>query len=476
MNQLSDAHLDWTAKFVALPKNMLAAGQAVASAGLSAVTNGQLPSPMLPDCKVVHGKVRGPENHLLCTTHNHVVDIKAKTIIAHSLPEYLKAHSAKGKGAAASSAPAAAPASAGAKPDEKPPQGERIKIPVFTGSAKEVFAKECAVLDTFRPSKEHPDMYSAILDGKEVSLPKAQAEAILAQVTKQIENSITNIAQSNHSILTIYEQASAKGLEHIGSGLNKFVSFVKGDGWIHDPGDDLENLQKEWLSELSDVRTDLGARQFQAAAGHLAEAEIKGAQAEHLLTAFENKVQKNADTTLSVLKNVESVSKTVSKTIATATFGPAGAAAIDGTFAAADVAGEALAGQKIDWAGHVIDLGMDLLMDKFGDQAKAAVEGRVKGLLEDKLKRFGKDKAKEIAEKLAKKIADKVVEKGSDFVKEELHAVADKADKEKTRTYEDLAKATVASMKKPDAATTKKLEAAIENDPEFAKEAMVHPR
>jgi hypothetical protein len=489
MNQLSDAQLEWAATFLALPKNLLAAGQSAATAAPGAAANGKLPTPMLPDCKIVHGKVHGPANHLLCTAHNHIVDIDAKTIIAHSLAEYLKSHPANRRSAAphaaspaASRSPASAPrpvaaapeppATAPPKSDQPPPQGERIKIPVFTGSAKEVFAKECAVLDTFRPSKDHPDMYAAVLDGKEVSITKTQAETILAQISKQMTNSITNIAQSNHVVMTTYEHASAKGLEHIGSGVNKFVSLVKGDGWIHDPGDDLEKLQQEWLSELSAARADLGARQFQAAAQHLAEAEIKGTQAEHLLTAFENKVLKNADTTLSVLKNVESVSKTVSKTIATATFGPAGAASIDATFAAADITGEALAGQAVDWAGHFIELGMDLLMDKFGDQAKAAVEGRVKGLLEDKLKRFGKDKAKELAEQLAKKIADKVVEKGSDFVKDELHAVADKANKEKTKTYEDLAKATVASMKKPDAATTGKLEAAIEKDPEFQKEVM----
>jgi hypothetical protein len=37
---------------------------------------------------VVHGKVPGPAHHLLCKTHGHVLDIKAKTIIAENLDDY----------------------------------------------------------------------------------------------------------------------------------------------------------------------------------------------------------------------------------------------------------------------------------------------------------------------------------------------------------------------------------------------------
>lgn len=48
------------------------------------------PEPMKADCKPVHGKVPGPKEHLLCEKHAHVLDIKAKHIIAHSLDEYKK--------------------------------------------------------------------------------------------------------------------------------------------------------------------------------------------------------------------------------------------------------------------------------------------------------------------------------------------------------------------------------------------------
>jgi hypothetical protein len=47
-----------------------------------------LPQPMAPDCEVVHGKVPGPKNHVLCKTHGHVVDSLTQMVIAHSVEEY----------------------------------------------------------------------------------------------------------------------------------------------------------------------------------------------------------------------------------------------------------------------------------------------------------------------------------------------------------------------------------------------------
>jgi hypothetical protein len=47
-----------------------------------------LPHAMVPDCRLEHGKVKGPKNHLLCSTHGHVVDTDKKQVIARSIPDY----------------------------------------------------------------------------------------------------------------------------------------------------------------------------------------------------------------------------------------------------------------------------------------------------------------------------------------------------------------------------------------------------
>lgn len=46
------------------------------------------PYPMPADCKIVHGKVKGPASHALCGKHGHVVDTKTRMVIARSLDEY----------------------------------------------------------------------------------------------------------------------------------------------------------------------------------------------------------------------------------------------------------------------------------------------------------------------------------------------------------------------------------------------------
>jgi hypothetical protein len=46
--------------------------------------------PMKPDCVVVHGKVPGPKDHVLCGKHGHVLDTTKKMIIAKTVDEYKK--------------------------------------------------------------------------------------------------------------------------------------------------------------------------------------------------------------------------------------------------------------------------------------------------------------------------------------------------------------------------------------------------
>jgi hypothetical protein len=54
-----------------------------------------LPQPMASSCKPQSGKVKGPKNHVLCTTHQHVIDIETKMVIAHSVEEYTATASKK---------------------------------------------------------------------------------------------------------------------------------------------------------------------------------------------------------------------------------------------------------------------------------------------------------------------------------------------------------------------------------------------
>jgi phosphatidylserine/phosphatidylglycerophosphate/cardiolipin synthase-like enzyme len=48
----------------------------------------KLPQPMSPDCEIQSGKLTGPANHALCSTHGHVMDTTSRMVIAHSIDEY----------------------------------------------------------------------------------------------------------------------------------------------------------------------------------------------------------------------------------------------------------------------------------------------------------------------------------------------------------------------------------------------------
>jgi hypothetical protein len=54
--------------------------------------NAGLPQPMLPDCKVVSGAIPGPDNFVLCSMHGHILDTATKQIVAINLKEFLAQH------------------------------------------------------------------------------------------------------------------------------------------------------------------------------------------------------------------------------------------------------------------------------------------------------------------------------------------------------------------------------------------------
>jgi hypothetical protein len=86
---------------------------------------GKLPVAMMADCVIVRDKVPGPKHHVLCKTHGHVVDEERKQIIAHSLREYIRNGLAKapstGSTPANGSAPTTGPApSTGSAPSNDP--------------------------------------------------------------------------------------------------------------------------------------------------------------------------------------------------------------------------------------------------------------------------------------------------------------------------------------------------------------------
>jgi hypothetical protein len=50
----------------------------------------KLPQPMADDCEPARGKLSGPKNFVLCSAHDHVIDLDKKMVVAHDIAEYMQ--------------------------------------------------------------------------------------------------------------------------------------------------------------------------------------------------------------------------------------------------------------------------------------------------------------------------------------------------------------------------------------------------
>ena len=134
----SVAHDAWTHDALGVnPATFMAAALPGAPAGH--------PTAMQPGCKIVHGKVPGPANHVMCATHHHILDTKAHTIIAASLAEYLKQHPVHAGGHPAHGhAPVAQPANTPAA-NPAPPAAAAAPAPAAAGAAAAPAPDEAAI-------------------------------------------------------------------------------------------------------------------------------------------------------------------------------------------------------------------------------------------------------------------------------------------------------------------------------------------
>jgi hypothetical protein len=85
---LTDDQIAWLQRNKMMSGGGSASGSAMATQSAAPALSGS-PQQMQADCKVVRNRVPGPENHLLCVTHGHIVDTQSRTIIALDLKDYL---------------------------------------------------------------------------------------------------------------------------------------------------------------------------------------------------------------------------------------------------------------------------------------------------------------------------------------------------------------------------------------------------
>lgn len=406
---------DWLAGTLGMPPDLLAkvtvgnapaaAAKAAAPGGATEISfadepmvvtatapGGRLPSPMLPDCKIVHGKVPGPRNHVLCEKHGHVCDTDAKMIIAHSVDEYRKSHPVAAKGAPAHSGKAAAApaAQAGKAAGAGPSAAAATAAPAASQAPQPAAAPAAANA-------------SVSANAAPAAAGAAPAAANAAQAQKLINNMKWEIEEFEADC-KVYEdaQGSSRGERAVSWVARKFSS---GD----DPSDKLEEMRGQLVQEQMVGIAAAGTYNFAEAGKHLDAIKAIVEKARKL-------IQGASDANVAGAGRVVTGLEVASK---------AGDFATEGLKVMAPPVGEALAvtkkvgvtamqvhlGDHVNWAEFTVDIGCELFFDKLGGGKLAK---RVGGPLSEKLvAKFGK--------KVSKEFIDKAVE---DVVKSEMQAVA----------------------------------------------------
>jgi hypothetical protein len=350
------------------PARAASTAAAAPAAAASSATAGPLPSPMLADCKIVHGKVPGPKNHLLCEKHRHVVDIDRKMIIAHSVDEYRRSRAAPTKAAPLPGNGATAAAASGAGQ-----LAGKVAAAAVAGQAPPPAAAQAAAPGTATASAAPAVADPAAEMKKIMNLMKIEQEGFESYV-----QTYKDFQKENKSSLL------SRGVAAISQALND----------SDDPGDELERMRGKLMIEQMAGMGAAGTSKFEEARKHLETMRTIAENARKLILHFttDDSGASRAITGLKVVSKAGDVA-TEGLNVVAPPIGKGLSVAKKAGVAAMQVH----LGQPVNWAEFTVEVGCDLFFDKIGGGELAK---RVGGPLTSKLvAKFGKTVSKELIEK-----------------------------------------------------------------------------
>jgi hypothetical protein len=356
-----------------------------------------LNGPMLPDCKLIKGKVPGPAHHLLCATHGHVLDVKNKKIIALSLEQYK--------------------ANAGGGP--KIPKADAV------GSTAAAAASTTA-------------------EGPKTAAQAASATAAPDETAKTREEvkKVMNLLQieqedfaSTFNIYADFEKENEDGILKRGVAA---VSHLLGDA--KDPGGALTKLQFELIAEHGAGMKAAAEQNVAEARKHLAAMNAIAEKARKLVLAYTTDVS-GAERAVTVLKVADKAGDvaTAGLEVLAPPIGKGLSLAKKGGVAAMQVH----LGDEVNWAEFGVEVACDLFFDKIGGGELAK---RVGGPVTSKLvAKFGTKVSKEFIEKSVEEV---IKYEMTTVVKTTAGGIYDAA-KGKDITYEEFLSRMIDKMTDP---------------------------
>ena len=323
---------------------VMAGGSAVADTGA------ELPRPMTDDCKILRGRVPGPAHHVLCATHNHVLDTTAKTIIATSIEDYAK------------------------------------RFPARTHETVAHAGKTAAV----------PATQPAIVPSPTPQEAVATANTDLAAAAAERKRLIARIEVAKRDTFAAFDryqdQKKVSDDQWIISGLSRAAKEVTTLGDFEDPGPELKRILDELRSSARNAIAALGADDLATADGICTRLDAMAVRAQKLAHCYSEDLIDGAETAKTTVKVVDTGAKVVGGVALTVATGGAAAgvvaAEVVGTATAISVAGGVAAstagvatklalGEKVDWGMFSIDILMQGLLARFGGKLTEGVAAAV---------------------------------------------------------------------------------------------------
>lgn len=313
-----------------------------------------LPRPMAADCKVVRGKVPGPAHHVLCETHNHVLDVKAGLVIAASVEDYSKRFAAPvRKSVAAAAPPLAGPRAPAASATPEPVAG-------------------------LTPAQ------TAAPTGADFAAVTARRKHLIARIGRAKGNVDAALARYE-------DQKKISGDQWIISGLSRAAKEVTSLGAFDDPGPALNGILGQVRTAARSAIGVLNVDDFDSAEGICADLDLLATQAEKLALAYCEGLIDGAETAKTTVKVIDTGAKVVGGVALTVATGGAAAGVIAaevGTATAISVAGGVAAstagvatklalGDKVDWGLFSIDILMQGLLARFGGKLTEGIAGAI---------------------------------------------------------------------------------------------------
>lgn len=259
------------------------------------------------------------------------------------------------------------------------------------------------------PIQGKPDLYATEQDGKPVTIPRAIADKVRADLQAQLSMRIQIAWAVCKTVEEVFAGKQAEGVTQ------KMAAFFVDDDVTDATKAAMNGLVEQARGSLGFATAFLATFKFTDAVTLAAQAEVRNHNAFRCIDAWQGEVERHGGQIVTGLTVVKEVAFEFDKVAAKVVFSPLGgkvaAGVLDAVQATAEVVGEAAAGDEIDWREKCIDLAVKLVIDMAGggSATEESIKEEVTKVAEKQLaKHISADEVPAIAKAIAETVWSRI--------------------------------------------------------------------